>query len=49
MHPRAEFGAEMAEAKRAQEKFWEMHDYLYENQAALDKEEILSKICEIKT
>jgi len=35
IHPRAEFGAEMAEAAAAQGKFWEMHDYLYEHQAQL--------------
>jgi protein-disulfide isomerase len=37
-HPRAEFGAEMAEASGAQNKFWEMHDFLYENQASLNDE-----------
>jgi protein-disulfide isomerase len=35
IHPRAEFGAEMAEAAAVQGKFWEMHDYLYEHQAQL--------------
>ena len=39
MHPRAEFGAEMAEAAGAQGKFWEMHDFLYENQGALGSED----------
>jgi protein-disulfide isomerase len=36
MHPHAEHAAETAEAAAAQGKFWEMHDYLYEHQRALD-------------
>ena len=35
-HPHAEHAAEAAEAAGAQDKFWEMHDALYENQQALD-------------
>jgi protein-disulfide isomerase len=35
-HPHAEHAAEAAEAAAAQKKFWEMHDYLYEHQQALD-------------
>jgi protein-disulfide isomerase len=35
VHPHAEHAAEAAEAAGAQGKFWEMHDYLYENQQAL--------------
>jgi len=31
-HPQAEWAAETAEAAAAQGKFWEMHDFLYENQ-----------------
>ena len=38
VHPHAENAAEAAEAAGAQGKFWEMHDYLYENQQALDDE-----------
>ena len=34
-HPFAETGAEIAEAAAAQGKFWEMHDFLYENQQSL--------------
>jgi protein-disulfide isomerase len=34
-HPFAENGAEIAEAAAAQDKFWEMHDHLYENQQSL--------------
>jgi protein-disulfide isomerase len=37
-HPRAEWAAETAEAAAAQGRFWEMHDYLFENQRALDDE-----------
>ena len=35
IHPRAQPAAEAAEAASAQGKFWEMHDLLFENQAAL--------------
>jgi len=35
-HPHAEVAAEAAEAAGAQGKFWEMHDRLFEHQAALD-------------
>jgi formate-nitrite transporter family protein len=34
-HPRAEPAAELAEAAGAQGRFWEMHDLLYQRQAAL--------------
>ncbi|MGI0090829.1 MAG: DsbA family protein [Nitrososphaerales archaeon] len=40
IHPRAEFGAEMAEASGAQGKFWDMHDYIYVNQASLNNEDL---------
>jgi protein-disulfide isomerase len=39
-HPHAEHAAEAAEAAAAQGKFWEMHDLLYENQAALEDEDL---------
>lgn len=35
IHPYAEIAAEAAEAAGAQDKFWEMHDYIFENQDAL--------------
>jgi len=35
-HPHAEHAAEAAEAAAVQKKFWEMHDYLFEHQQALD-------------
>jgi len=38
MHPYAEPAAETAEFAAAHEKFWEMHDLLYENQDRLDDE-----------
>ena len=36
IHPHAQHAAEAAEAAAAQGKFWEMHDYLFEHQHALD-------------
>ncbi len=39
-HPHAEHAAEAAEAAGAQGKFWEMHDMLYENQTALEDEDL---------
>ncbi len=36
VHPHAHRAAEAAESADAQGKFWEMHDALYENQDALD-------------
>src|SRR5262249_30571301 len=41
MHPHAERAAEAAEAAGAQGRFWEMHDCLYENQQALENEDLL--------
>jgi protein-disulfide isomerase len=39
-HPHAQHAAEAAEAASVQGKFWEMHDLLFENQGALDDEDI---------
>jgi protein-disulfide isomerase len=36
IHPHAQHAAEAAECAATQNKFWEMHDYLYEHQQALD-------------
>ncbi|MGA7978221.1 MAG: DsbA family protein [Nitrososphaeraceae archaeon] len=36
IHPHAQHAAEAAEFAAANDKFWEMHDYLYEHQQALD-------------
>jgi protein-disulfide isomerase len=41
MHPFAMGAAEMAEAAALQDKFWPMHDYLYEHQEALESEYLL--------
>lgn len=41
MHPHAEHAAEAAEAAGAQGKFWQMHDLLYENQDALEAEDLV--------
>jgi protein-disulfide isomerase len=38
VHPQAELAAEAAEAAGAQDKFWKMHDALYENQPVLSPE-----------
>ena len=35
LHPRSHRAAEAAEAAGAQNKFWEMHDLLYDRQSAL--------------
>lgn len=42
MHPQAEHAAEAAEAAAVQEKFWEMHDLLYEHQDMLDDEHLMN-------
>jgi protein-disulfide isomerase len=42
VHPHAEMAALAAEAAGAQGKFWEMHDVLFENQDALEDEDLLS-------
>jgi hypothetical protein len=41
IHPHAQNAAEAAEAVAAQDKFWEMHDYLFEHQKALDDGHLL--------
>jgi protein-disulfide isomerase len=40
-HPHARHAAEAAEAAAAQGKFWEMHDMLYEHQAALEEADLV--------
>jgi protein-disulfide isomerase len=40
VHAYAQRAAEAAEAAGAQGKFWEMHDYLYDHQEALDVENL---------
>ena len=39
-HPHAEQAAEAAEGATAQDRFWEMHDVLYENQRQLEDENL---------
>ena len=41
IHPHAQHAAEAAEAAAAQEKFWPMHDYLFEHQKVLDDAHLL--------
>ena len=41
IHPHAETAALAAEAAGAQGKFWEMHDLLFQNQGALEEEDLL--------
>ncbi|APR78617.1 Na+/H+ antiporter NhaA [Minicystis rosea] len=41
LHPHAVAAAEAAEAAGAQRKFWPMHDMLYENQNALEIEDLV--------
>ena len=42
VHPHAEEAAQAAEASAAGGKFWEMHDVLFENQSALEREDLVS-------
>ena len=42
IHPHAEQAAQAAEAAGAQRRFWEMHDILFENQDALEEEDLLA-------
>jgi protein-disulfide isomerase len=41
IHPHAQHASEAAEAAAAQDKFWQMHDYLFEHQKALDDGHLL--------
>jgi protein-disulfide isomerase len=40
IHPHAEAAAEAAEAAAAQGHYWEMHDMLFDNQRALEDEDL---------
>jgi protein-disulfide isomerase len=40
IHPHAQHAAEAAECAGAQNRFWEMHDILYEHQQALEDEDL---------
>jgi protein-disulfide isomerase len=41
IHPHAQQAAEAAEAAGAQDKFWDMHDLLFQNQTALAEKDLL--------
>lgn len=41
IHPHAQHAAEAAEAAAAQDKFWRMHDYLFEHQNELEDRQLL--------
>ena len=41
IHPHAQHAAEAAEVAASQDKFWQMHDYLFEHQIALDDNHLL--------
>ena len=47
VHPHAEPAAEAAEAAGTQGGFWEMHDTLFENQVALDYDDIAEYAAEL--
>ena len=42
VHPHAQHAAEMAEAAGSGGKFWAMHDMLFQNQDALEDEDLIS-------
>jgi protein-disulfide isomerase len=43
LHPHAELAAQAAEAAGAQGKFWEMHEALFENQEALEMDDLVAR------
>jgi protein-disulfide isomerase len=47
LHPHAEHAAEAVEAAGAQGRFWEMHDAVFENQDALEDDDLASYGAEI--
>jgi protein-disulfide isomerase len=47
IHPHAEHAAEAAEAAGAQGNFWGMHDILFENQGALEDEDLAKYAAEL--
>jgi protein-disulfide isomerase len=48
LHPHALQAAEAAEAAGGQERFWGMHDLLFENQGALDHRSLLGYATELE-
>jgi protein-disulfide isomerase len=47
-HPHARHAAEAAEAAAEQGKFWEMHDAIFENQSALEDEQLVATARRLK-
>ena len=48
IHPHAEHAAEAAEAADGEGKFWQMHDILFENQDALEDEDLVRYARELR-
>jgi len=48
LHPHAQAAAEAAEAAGAQNKFWEMHDALFEDQRSLGLNTLLQRAMELQ-
>ncbi len=48
VHPHAELAAEAAETAGAHGKFWEMHDWLFENQEDLSAQSIVAAAAELE-
>ena len=46
-HPHAQSAAEASESAGSQGKFWEMHDIIFRNQIALEREDLLEYAAEI--
>jgi len=42
MHPHAEHAAEAAEAAASQNKFWEMHDWIFEHQDTIEDADLVA-------
>ena len=47
IHPHSEHAAEAAEAAGTQKNFWGMHDTLFENQGALDDDDLVEYAAEL--
>jgi Na+:H+ antiporter, NhaA family len=47
LHPQAELAAEAAEAAAAQGRFWDMHEYLFNHQHALDRASLIQGAAEL--
>ncbi|MDN5869419.1 MAG: Na+/H+ antiporter NhaA [Nitrococcus sp.] len=47
LHPDAQRAAEAAEAAADQDRFWDMHDYLFDHQDALDRDSLVAGAAEL--